>query len=630
MSILFKKKGGGTFSGSIANDQVAVGDGVDSIEGTSGLTYNGSALAVTGNITVTGTVDGIDLATIPDTNVVMQNLGAAAYTTYRNLRNTGHSTGTITGGTITDGGSGTVDITAGEVFIRSTNSELGELFSAPFSAVTGQALTDNSNNFIYVQYNSGTPNIVVSATPLADVHTNVVLGIIYRASSVVEITNVDIPTSQIGQLIAKRLTFVDGLTRQSGSITSETGTRNIAITAGLWWLALTEYSVGAFDSSGSDTWSYWYEDGSSGYTEVTTQTQIDNTQYDDSSGSLATLGNNRYGVHWVYQNITGAVDIVYGKGSYTLTAAEEASVPTAIPPFITGFHELLISKVIILKSASVFTDIQIPFSVQFNLGVASNHSDLGGLNADDHTQYLLADGTRALSGDLDLGTNDITNVGLVDGIDIATDVAANTTHISSDGKNHSDVVLNNTHRGLTNNPHSVAIADVSPLTTKGDVMAYSTVDARLGVGSNDQVLTADSAQTLGVKWGAVPFALCERAVSAADDETTSTTFQQKLRLTTSTLTSGSYRVTWYAEANSTDSGTPVELQIELDDTTTLGYAEVIPEGSGSSGYGMFSGFIYLDSTSGILEIDMDYKSGTSGKTVHIKNARLSIEEVAAP
>ena len=44
----------------------------------------------------------------------------------------------------------------------------------------------------------------------------------------------------------------------------------------------------------------------------------------------------------------------------------------------------------------------------------------------------------------------------------------------------------------------------SPLTTKGDLWAYSTGNARLPVGTDGQILTADSTQTLGVKWAAAP------------------------------------------------------------------------------------------------------------------------------
>lgn len=40
----------------------------------------------------------------------------------------------------------------------------------------------------------------------------------------------------------------------------------------------------------------------------------------------------------------------------------------------------------------------------------------------------------------------------------------------------------------------------SPLTTKGDVYGYSTTNARIPVGSDGLVLTADSTQSLGVKW----------------------------------------------------------------------------------------------------------------------------------
>lgn len=42
----------------------------------------------------------------------------------------------------------------------------------------------------------------------------------------------------------------------------------------------------------------------------------------------------------------------------------------------------------------------------------------------------------------------------------------------------------------------------SPLTTKGDVYTYDTADARLAVGTNDFVLTADSAEATGLKWAA--------------------------------------------------------------------------------------------------------------------------------
>ena len=45
-------------------------------------------------------------------------------------------------------------------------------------------------------------------------------------------------------------------------------------------------------------------------------------------------------------------------------------------------------------------------------------------------------------------------------------------------------------------------SDQTPLTTKGDLFTFSTVDARLGVGTNNYVLTADSAEATGLKWAA--------------------------------------------------------------------------------------------------------------------------------
>ena len=70
----------------------------------------------------------------------------------------------------------------------------------------------------------------------------------------------------------------------------------------------------------------------------------------------------------------------------------------------------------------------------------------------------------------------------------------------------------NTRLGIGTNGQVLAVsggvpawtttADVTPLTTKGDLFTFTTVDARIGVGANGTILTADSAEATGLKWAA--------------------------------------------------------------------------------------------------------------------------------
>jgi hypothetical protein len=64
-------------------------------------------------------------------------------------------------------------------------------------------------------------------------------------------------------------------------------------------------------------------------------------------------------------------------------------------------------------------------------------------------------------------------------------------------------------------PTWTTTADVTPLTTKGDLFTFTTVDARIGVGANGTVLTADSAEATGMKWATAGTALVGVAAIAA-------------------------------------------------------------------------------------------------------------------
>ena len=59
-----------------------------------------------------------------------------------------------------------------------------------------------------------------------------------------------------------------------------------------------------------------------------------------------------------------------------------------------------------------------------------------------------------------------------------------------------------TSSGTTGNPEWKAAPVSTPVTTKGDIYGFSSVVARIPIGTNDHVLTADSAQALGLKWAA--------------------------------------------------------------------------------------------------------------------------------
>jgi len=376
-----------------------------------------------------GAAQAPDFRVLTASDIEIEKIGTPTYDDVQDIINTVLSPGKISGGGFTDNGGGSLRVDAGTGLIKTSNSDTAPNKYFDWAQDADVPLVADSVNYIYVEYNGGTPQITSATSIPADRNTNILLGLGYY-------NGVDIHFVEAGQYIANypKLTFwkdveVNGnLQRVSGFEISETDTRNFAITAGSFYAGLLKKSFSSFNSSLGDTFIYMYRDGSGDYTEVAAQTQIDNLHYDDGSGALATLSNisgwrHYYGVHWVYVDADGHTFCIYGRGDYALTDAENATPPNDIPDLLSKIGRI-VGKIIIEKNASSFVSVQSPFATQFVPTTVLEHNYLsalqGGtadeyyhLTSSEHTELheWLDDVVLGAGGELSLFQNDGIDIG---------------------------------------------------------------------------------------------------------------------------------------------------------------------------------------------------------------------------
>lgn len=302
------------------------------------------------------------------------------------------SAGYLSGGALTDNGDGTIDVAAGAGYIRSSDSDTATLSYIEWSAASSVALTDGQSNYVYVDYNAGSPVIAVTTNGESirnnendkfELYEIVREGIVLHSTSHFQYSNNAIRRMQ------QRFYEVERVTRASGLIIGETGTRNITVTAGVLWVKLDKSSFSAFDSSGSDTFDRYYRDGGVGWTKQAGQTQWDNTQYDAGTGSLVTMTNNRYSTQYFYAEPDGNIVSLYGQAEYVNLAQAQADSPPSTVPKRIEEHAVLIGRVVFQKNAATAEEVESAFTTTFTGAQTTDHGSLAGLSDDDHTQYAL-------------------------------------------------------------------------------------------------------------------------------------------------------------------------------------------------------------------------------------------------
>jgi hypothetical protein len=324
----------------------------------------------------------------------------AASGTFQTLHDTTDSPGVIVGGEITDDTDGTITVSGGNGFIRATDSNTANIGLTSWIE-TPLTPANNDITYVYVEYNGGNPQVIGTTTErTVDHNTNLFLGTVQRTDTFLHPTSRVELVGNVPHLLSERLTDVDGLTHASGGVITETGARFITVSATTFWLGLNEINVyaGGFDSSGADTFITFYRDVGLGDWVVGSASQIDNANYDDGSGTLAALTNNRYGVHWVYIGVDDDTYVIYGRGNYTTSTADAATPPADLPPHLQEHHGALAAKIVVQEAATNLSEILSAFTTTFTVSAIASHLDLTdiGINTHDeidaHLQALTTSG----------------------------------------------------------------------------------------------------------------------------------------------------------------------------------------------------------------------------------------------
>lgn len=365
--------------------------GEDSFLGLTGGTISGS-LNVTQNFTASTIFSGnTELSQIfsvtghthEASEVAMLNLDSTGRTDLEFAYNHFWSAGSIEGFEIEDNGDGTVAISGGTAVLRTAATDTDAIYFVNVATDTSVELTNNSSNYVYVDYNGGSP-IITATTSVSgfNCRDKCILYLISRENNHLHYVDAREQNVDGNRKLRRRFLETEKFKHAGGAILGETGTRNITVTAGAFYFGLERTESPAFDTSGADTFTYYYRDGVGGWNTITGSTQIDNQNYDDGSGTLASLGNNRHGVHWVYLalgNNEVHLYVLYGQDEYDTVADAQSSVtPTGLPAGIEGTG-VLIGRIIIEEDGTSFDVTESSFTTTFVPTQATNHNGLAGL-----------------------------------------------------------------------------------------------------------------------------------------------------------------------------------------------------------------------------------------------------------
>lgn len=310
------------------------------------------------------------------------------------LYNHMYSSWVMHGADLTDNGDGTITLSAWYATIRPSADAHTTLYSVDFPQQT-ITLTDNATNYVSLSYNAGTPTFITSTSMTSFNCLDVCIAYVVTRRWT-SIKWVDAREQNVDSNRKSRRLFLDFQRFIHTAWGSTLWASGLALTLTSWsfYFMVQQIFHPAFDTSvvwtaNENVFTLAYRNGSGGHTLTTNQKTISTTQYDNGTGTLATIDNNKYWVSWVYllnDNPSQLWVVVWQNQYATLADARVAPVPSDIPFELSGLGVLL-WLVIYQKSAVAFDQVLSSFSTTFSPTQATTHNGLSGIQWGTTNEY---------------------------------------------------------------------------------------------------------------------------------------------------------------------------------------------------------------------------------------------------
>jgi len=278
----------------------------------------GSILNTDGNTYSTANVDAVDLSALE-----LQDANSSGSISPKFI--------------ITENVDGTIDISNFPINLYNNINHFGKPRRYNITGVDDQVLTNNSSNFISVDFNSGNPILRFDTFDPSN-ESNIVL-IAQRNRRNTELHGYDLNTEGEGKAdkINKRLKKEAFFKRANGLILGELPTRYVTSTAGLLYIGASPISLGATNSSTGILDFYAHVAGVYTLNPNGITTQYNNSQYDNGT-NLVTMGPNKFKNNFIYRDIDNHDHIFYVIGNEfgTVSLALAEPKPTNLPQIITN------------------------------------------------------------------------------------------------------------------------------------------------------------------------------------------------------------------------------------------------------------------------------------------------------